>query len=116
MNIWHNKLLQLLLVSLLAMFMTSLPVSSINMGSSEIMERDAFETEQANRTFKGAVRLQPVHNSKLTGTKTSKHFLVLSVAVSLIVAAAWAQFRPLINVLLKHKLLLPIKFTSKYVA
>ncbi|MNC49989.1 hypothetical protein D3C81_1086790 [compost metagenome] len=117
MNIRHNKLLLLLFISLLTVFMTlSLPVTSISMGSSENMERDALEAEQTIRTYKVTVRLNPVHSSKLTGDRTSKHLFVLPVVVSLIVAAISAQFRPLINLLLKRKLLLPIKFTSKYVA
>ncbi|MBA9087131.1 hypothetical protein FHR92_003612 [Fontibacillus solani] len=117
MNIRHNKLLYLLSVSLLALFMTlSLPITSINMGSNEAMEREAYETEQIIRTYKVAVRLNPAHSSKMTGEKTSNHLFVLPLAVSLIVTASWAQFRPLVNLLLKRKLLLPIKFTSKYVA
>ncbi|MNI21417.1 hypothetical protein D3C76_87530 [compost metagenome] len=116
MSIRHNKLMYLLFIALLAMFMAlSLPVISINTGSSESVEREAFVTGQTIRSYQIAVRPSPVHSYKLTGNSTSNLPFLLPVVASLFIAVLRAPFRPLFYLLLKQKLLLSIKFTSKYV-
>lgn len=107
----------IIIVAFLAVFMVlSYPGSSPSLGFSENTEREAYESDYLHRSPKVLVRVKTVHHNHFINDRTPFHYLMVPAAAFLILAAPWVHFRPFYSLFMKRTLLLPIKFTSKFVA
>ncbi|MGG6310250.1 hypothetical protein [Paenibacillus macerans] len=108
---------RLLAAFILALFMVFLlPAFSSLPAQAGTGERDAYETDY-HRSHKIPLRLNSsTPHGKLFIDRTPHHLDTVPVTASFLLMAPWVRFRPLFCLLLKRLLLLPIKFTSMFVA
>ncbi|MCM3700807.1 hypothetical protein [Paenibacillus macerans] len=102
---------------LLSLFLTLLlPSFSWAPVTSEATEREAFETDYHN-SHKPPLRLNASSpHGKLFIDRTVQGFFKVPAEAVLVLIAAWVQFRLLFCLFLKRRLLMPIKFTSMFMA
>ncbi len=106
-----------LVVVFMAFFMAmSLPVLSMTPGMSESIEKEAYETEQNNRSHQVSLRLNSSYQGKLFIDRAPLPLLAASASAILLLAIPRVSFRPFFYLFMKRILLMPIKFTSKFVA
>lgn len=117
MKTQHNRLGRWLAVAFLTLFMALfLPTFSALPAHAETGERDAYETDYPG-SHKLPLRLNSAtHHGKLFVDRTPHHPDAVPAAACFLLIAPWVRFRPLFCLLLKRRLLLPIKFTSMFVA
>ncbi|MCA1296432.1 hypothetical protein LBW89_25820 [Paenibacillus sp. alder61] len=106
-----------LAVVLLAVFMMlSLPVFSSAPEAESGIERDAYETRQAAHSHKVILRLNSGHAGKQLMDRAPLTIAAACACIFLLLATPNVPFRPLFYLFKKRILLMPIKFTSMYVA
>ncbi|GIP54650.1 hypothetical protein [Paenibacillus vini] len=111
------KVATVLVIAFLTCFMfLSLPVLSLTPGVSENMGKDAFDTEQSNRSYKVTLRLNSSHQGKLFIDRAPSSFLAASVLALLTLVIPRVFLRPFFYLFKKRIVLMPIKFTSMFVA
>ncbi|WP_410772100.1 hypothetical protein [Fontibacillus sp. BL9] len=112
---------QTITASLVAVFLAffmilSLPVPSSLPGTAESMEREAYKIEETTRTKNVTLRLNSSHQGKLFIDRAPLPLLAASMSAILLLAIPRISFRPFFYLFMKRILLMPIKFTSMFLA
>lgn len=116
MKMPRQRMVSSTIVIFLALFMLlSLHGPSPSKGSNENL-KDAYEIEHTSRTHKISLRLHTSHPGKLVIDKIPLPAGAVSLAALTLLAVPRVSFRPLFYFLLKRIRLMPIKFTSMFVA
>ncbi|RCX19576.1 hypothetical protein DFP94_10427 [Fontibacillus phaseoli] len=101
----------------LAFFMVlSLPILSSLPETPENMEREAYKIEETTRKQNVTLRLNSSHQGKLFIDRDPLPILAATMSAILLLATPRISFRPFFYLFIKRILLMPIKFTSMFVA
>lgn len=114
----HQLRLRWLAVVILSLFLAlSLPSFISSPVHAESRGEETLETDYVHLQHKVSLRLNSTPSyGKLFIDRTPHQLEAIPVLISFLLLAPWARFRPLFCLLLKQRLLLPIKFTSMFVA
>ncbi|WP_188541730.1 hypothetical protein [Paenibacillus segetis] len=106
----------IIIVAFLSIFMVlSYPGSSGSLGFSESTDREIYESDYSHRSPKVLLRVKTAYHNHFIMDRTPFHNLLVSAVAFLLLAAPSVHFRPFHSLFMKRTLLLPIKFTSKFV-
>ncbi|MDQ0092091.1 hypothetical protein J2T12_005548 [Paenibacillus anaericanus] len=107
----------LLFVTFLALFMVlSLPGISFTSAISETAETETLESDLSNRSPRVIMRLISPHLKYLIIDRSPFPLVTIPISAIFLLSAPWVHFRPSYSLFMKRLLLLPIKFTSKFVS
>jgi hypothetical protein len=111
------RLRWLAVVVLTLVLALSLPSFISSPVHAESRGEETLETDYGQVQHKVSLRLNSTPSyGKLFIDRTPHQLDAVSALISFMLLAPWACFRPLFCLLLKRRLLMPIKFTSMFVA